>query len=75
MFECKQEGQGTRLPTAVLQHYALCLTDDPGGCIDFKLGSNVMRCKTEKEWRDIGHTQCALRGRVDRSLLTDMQVC
>ena len=34
----------------------------PGSCIEVKVGSNVMKCKTEEQWRNIGVTQCSLRG-------------
>lgn len=46
----------------------------PGACIEVKVGSNVMKCKTEDQWRNVGLTQCSLRGGTDTPTLYSTQV-
>lgn len=55
-------------------HHTSYLTLTPGPCREYTVGSNMMNCRTEEQWRMVGGKQCALRGNTTTTL-TQTLVC
>ena len=52
--------------------YLICFyATDSSQCVDDQITAPLLRCKTKKEWEDIGRSQCGLKG---ASLLTNTKV-
>ena len=61
-------------PHAPSHHHTSYLTLTPGPCREYTVGSNMMNCRTEEQWRMVGGKQCALRGNTSTTL-TQTLVC
>jgi len=63
-------------PTLLQLPVAHCVENESreeGPCHEYTVGTNVMNCRTEDQWRAVGGKQCSLRGNAP-SILTHTQV-